>query len=33
MATEREARGTYTLILWDEERQRTVTLGNVMFPE
>lgn len=33
MATEREARGTYTLILWDEERQRTVTLGNVTFPE
>ncbi|WNG28437.1 DUF2381 family protein [Cystobacter fuscus] len=32
MATEREARGTYTLILWDEERQRTVTLSNVTFP-
>jgi hypothetical protein len=22
-----------TLILWDAERQRTVTLGNVTFPE
>jgi hypothetical protein len=33
LATEREARGTYTLILWDAERQRTVTLGNVTFPE
>jgi uncharacterized protein (TIGR02268 family) len=32
MATEKEARGTYTLILWDAERQRTVTLGNVTFP-
>ena len=33
LAMEKEARGTYTLILWDEERQRTVTLGNVTFPE
>ncbi|QRK07791.1 DUF2381 family protein [Archangium violaceum] len=32
LATEKEARGTYTLILWDAERQRTVTLGNVTFP-
>jgi uncharacterized protein (TIGR02268 family) len=32
MASEKEARGTYTLILWDAERQRTVTLGNVTFP-
>ena len=32
LATERQARGTYTLILWDAERQRTVTLGNVTFP-
>lgn len=31
-ATQREARGTYTLVLWDAERQRTVTLGNVTFP-
>ncbi len=32
MATEKEARGSYALILWDAERQRTVTLGNVTFP-
>lgn len=32
IATEREARGTYTLILWDAGRQRTVTLGHVTFP-
>ncbi|HEX8438812.1 MULTISPECIES: DUF2381 family protein [Archangiaceae] len=32
LATEKEARGTYTLILWDADRQRTVTLGNVTFP-
>jgi len=32
LATERQARGTYTLILWDTERQRTVTLGKVTFP-
>jgi uncharacterized protein (TIGR02268 family) len=31
LATEKEARGTYTLTLWDAERQRTVTLGNVTF--
>nr|WP_275439433.1 DUF2381 family protein [Archangium violaceum] len=31
LAMEREARGTYTLILWDAGRQRTVTLGNVTF--
>jgi hypothetical protein len=33
LATKREARGTYTLTLWDAARQRTVTLGNVTFPE
>jgi uncharacterized protein (TIGR02268 family) len=32
LATEQEARGTYTLTLWDAERRRTVTLGNVTFP-
>ncbi len=32
LATEKGARGTYTLILWDAERQRTVTLSNVTFP-
>jgi uncharacterized protein (TIGR02268 family) len=32
LATEKEARGTYTLVLWDATRQRTVTLGNVTFP-
>jgi uncharacterized protein (TIGR02268 family) len=32
LATEKEARGTYTLTLWDAERQRTVTLGSVTFP-
>lgn len=32
LATVKEARGTYTLTLWDAERQRTVTLGNVTFP-
>lgn len=31
-ATEAEARGTYTLSLWDAERQRAVSLGNVTFP-
>jgi hypothetical protein len=31
-ATAEEARGTYTLTLWDAERQRTVSLGNVTFP-
>lgn len=33
MATDQEARGTYTLVLWDAERQRTVTLSNVTFPQ
>ncbi|MGZ3459543.1 MAG: DUF2381 family protein, partial [Archangium sp.] len=33
LATAEEARGFYTLILWDAERQRTVTLGNVTFPQ
>ncbi|HYO54329.1 DUF2381 family protein [Archangium sp.] len=32
LATETEARGTYTLTLWDAERKRTVILGNVTFP-
>ncbi|WNG61167.1 DUF2381 family protein [Archangium gephyra] len=32
LASETEARGTYTLTLWDAEQQRTVILGNVTFP-
>jgi uncharacterized protein (TIGR02268 family) len=32
LASETEARGTYTLTLWDAEQQRTVTLGNITFP-
>ena len=32
LASEKEARGTYTLTLWDAEQKRTVTLGNVTFP-
>jgi uncharacterized protein (TIGR02268 family) len=32
LATEKEARGTYTLVLWDADRQRTITLGNITFP-
>ncbi|HEX5745095.1 MAG TPA: DUF2381 family protein [Archangium sp.] len=32
LASEVEARGTYTLTLWDAEQQRTVTLGNITFP-
>ncbi len=31
-ATEEEARGTYTLTLWDEDQARTITLANVTFP-
>ncbi|NVJ04555.1 DUF2381 family protein [Myxococcus sp. AM001] len=31
-ATEKEARGPFTLKLWDEGGQRTITLGNVKFP-
>jgi uncharacterized protein (TIGR02268 family) len=31
-ASEQEARGTYTLILWDAEHKRTVTLGHITFP-
>ncbi|HZI07894.1 MAG TPA: DUF2381 family protein [Archangium sp.] len=31
-ASETEARGTYTLVLWDADQKRTVTLGNVTFP-
>ncbi|WP_309895441.1 DUF2381 family protein, partial [Archangium sp.] len=32
LASEVEARGTYTLTLWDEEQKRTVTLGPITFP-
>jgi uncharacterized protein (TIGR02268 family) len=32
-ATEKEARGTYTLKLWDADGQRTITIGNITFPE
>jgi uncharacterized protein (TIGR02268 family) len=32
LTTEKEARGTYTLTMWDAARQRTVTLGNMTFP-
>ncbi len=32
LASEKEAQGTYTLTLWDADRQRTVILGNVTFP-
>jgi uncharacterized protein (TIGR02268 family) len=32
LATEEQALGTYTLTLWDAERQRTVVLGEVTFP-
>ncbi|MFY0569501.1 hypothetical protein ACN28E_37540 [Archangium lansingense] len=32
LATAMEARGTYTLTLWDADQKRTVTLGNVTFP-
>jgi uncharacterized protein (TIGR02268 family) len=32
LASEAEARGTYTLTLWDADTQRTVTLGHVTFP-
>jgi uncharacterized protein (TIGR02268 family) len=32
LASETEARGTYTLTLWDADQQRTVILGNVTFP-
>ncbi|MFY0530152.1 DUF2381 family protein [Archangium gephyra] len=31
-ASEKEVRGTYTLVLWDAEQKRTVTLGHVTFP-
>ena len=30
--TAREARGPFTLKLWDESGKRLVTLGNVLFP-
>jgi uncharacterized protein (TIGR02268 family) len=32
LASDKEARGTYTLTLWDAEQKRTVTLGHVTFP-
>ncbi len=32
LASEKEAQGTYTLTLWDADKQRTVILGNVTFP-
>ncbi|WP_146210126.1 DUF2381 family protein [Vitiosangium sp. GDMCC 1.1324] len=32
LATESEALGTYTLTLWDADKKRIVTLGNVTFP-
>jgi uncharacterized protein (TIGR02268 family) len=32
LTPENEARGTYTLTLWDAEHQRTLTLGNITFP-
>ncbi|PTL85294.1 DUF2381 family protein [Vitiosangium sp. GDMCC 1.1324] len=32
LASATEARGTYTLTLWDAEHKRTVILGNVTFP-
>ncbi|MFY0562583.1 DUF2381 family protein [Archangium lansingense] len=32
LASAMEARGTYTLTLWDKDTKRTVTLGNVTFP-
>jgi uncharacterized protein (TIGR02268 family) len=32
LATKTDARGTYTLTLWDAERQRPVILENVTFP-
>lgn len=32
-ATAEEARGAYTLTLWDAEKKRTVTLGDVTFPQ
>ncbi len=30
--SKKEAQGTYTLTLWDAERQRAVGLGNITFP-
>jgi uncharacterized protein (TIGR02268 family) len=33
LATEKQALGTYTLTLWDAERQRTVVLGELTFPK
>ncbi|OJT20616.1 hypothetical protein BO221_32040 [Archangium sp. Cb G35] len=32
LASETEARGTYTLTIWDADQKRTVTLGNITFP-
>jgi hypothetical protein len=33
LATQKQARDMYTLTRWDAERQRTVMLGEVTFPE
>jgi len=32
LASEGEARGTYTLTLWDADQKRTVTVGPITFP-
>ncbi|WPB80671.1 DUF2381 family protein [Archangium violaceum] len=32
LASETEARGTYTLTVWDADQKRTVALGNITFP-
>ena len=32
LASEVEARGTYTLTLWDADQKRTVTVGHITFP-
>lgn len=32
LASATEARGTYTLTLWDADKKRPVTLGNITFP-
>jgi uncharacterized protein (TIGR02268 family) len=33
LATKKEARGTYTLKVWDASGQRVIILGNITFPE
>ena len=32
LPSETEARGTYTLVLWDAEQKSSVPLGHVTFP-